>query len=57
MSPFFNCIIMAKKNTSISIEEEVLTQAEEQCKKEKRSFSSMVELLVEKYLNYINNKK
>jgi len=48
---------MAKKNTSISIEEEVLTQAEEQCKKEKRSFSSMVELLVEKYLNYINNKK
>jgi hypothetical protein len=41
---------MKKINTSITIDKTVLKDAKEQAKFEKRSFSSLVELLIEKYL-------
>lgn len=46
---------MAKENTSITIESELLNKGQEQAKKERRSFSSFIEFLIDKYLKSTKN--
>jgi hypothetical protein len=42
---------MAKVNKSVTIDEDIARAAEGQAKKERRSFSSLVEYLLDVYLN------
>ena len=48
---------MAKKNTSISIESEILKDGQKQAKAESRSFSSLVQYLLSTYLTGLKNQK
>jgi len=47
---------MAKVNKSVTIDEEIAREAEKQAEKERRSFSSLVEYLLDSYLNFQNEK-
>lgn len=47
---------MAKVIKSITIDPEVFNEGRSQAKKERRSFSSLVEMLVDAYVNSIKSK-
>jgi len=48
---------MTKINKSISIDKKIVKLAEQQAKKERRSFSSFIENLVDTYLKQLINKE
>jgi len=48
---------MVKTNRSISIDNTILNDGEKQAKKERRSFSSLVEYLLDKYLTALKKTK
>jgi len=48
---------MTKINKSISIDEKIVKLAKQQAKKERRSFSSFIENIVDTYLKQLINKE
>ena len=48
---------MATKNTSVTIDEETLKDGQKQAKAESRSFSSLVQYLLNTYLTGLKNQK
>ena len=48
---------MVKTSRSISIDKTILSAGEKQAKSERRSFSSLVEYLLDKYIKYLKDKK
>jgi hypothetical protein len=55
--PFLLNTKMGKVNKSITIDEDIAKAGEEQAIKERRSFSSFIEFLVDSYLSAIKPKK
>lgn len=45
---------MAKKQTTITIDKDLLEKGQERAKKERRSFTSLLEVSLERYLDFID---